>query len=403
MCKPLIFATCFIMLSGCTTGAQENKQQSSEGATAKQHVSFKEGQDYTEFVRARIQDKVGFSQPVDAFSFLVPKGWKVTGDVMWEAPGTPCAGNNLHIEAVSADGKYKFESFPNDIWSTSSTPMVNQFAPNEKYCRSGNPMNAREYFTQVFLSRDLGNPTVVSLEDNAEGARTISEGNQKAAAELRQYGAGQVNFQPSAIYARVRWEDGREAWVVCGVNNTEIVVPDPYTGGANMVYSSTATNRAMLMFPKGEEENAAAMFSVIMGSTITNPAWKESVDGFWLRYRQQRQAESIGKIRMMDALTRQIGENTIKRGQENLNRMDANMRNWERQQASQDRSHSNFIKAIREVEHYRDETGTVELSSGYNHAWSRSDGSSFILSNNPNFDPSSVLQDNRWQQMKRIE
>ena len=105
----------------------------------------------------------------------------------------------------------------------------------------------------------------------------------------------------------------------------------------------------------------------------------------------------------MDALTKQIGENAIRRGQENLDRMDASMRNWEAKQQSQDRSHSNFIKAIREVEHYRDESGKVELASGYSQAWSRSDGSSFILSNNPNFDPSSVLQDNRWQEMKKIE
>jgi hypothetical protein len=62
-----------------------------------------------------------------------------------------------------------------------------------------------------------------------------------------------------------------------------------------------------------------------------------------------------------------------------------------------------FIKTIREVENYSDATGKVELVSGYNHAWSKSDGSSFIMSDNPNFDPSSVFQDQRWKEMKKVE
>ncbi|MCA0348883.1 MAG: hypothetical protein LCH35_06450 [Bacteroidetes bacterium] len=62
-----------------------------------------------------------------------------------------------------------------------------------------------------------------------------------------------------------------------------------------------------------------------------------------------------------------------------------------------------FIKTIREVENYSDATGKVELVTGYNHAWSRSDGSSFIMSDNPNFNPSSVFQDQRWKEMKKVE
>jgi L-lactate utilization protein LutC len=127
------------------------------------------------------------------------------------------------------------------------------------------------------------------------------------------------------------------------------------------------------------------------------------VDNYWLQVRQKSYVNHIGKIKMMDELTRQIGEQTIRNGQKNLDNMDANMRSWEATQQSQDRMHTNFVKSIREVENYQDETGKVELSSGYNHAWSRSDGSSFIMSDNPNFDPSSVFQDQRWQEMKKVD
>ncbi|HRO69606.1 MAG TPA: hypothetical protein PK951_04475, partial [Chitinophagaceae bacterium] len=113
--------------------------------------------------------------------------------------------------------------------------------------------------------------------------------------------------------------------------------------------------------------------------------------------------EHIGRIRLMDEQTRRMGEEIVRRGNQRLNDMDNSMRSWEARQQSQDRMHTNFIKTIREVENYRDETGKIELAGGYNHAWSRSDGSSFIMSNNPNFDPSSVFQDSRWKEMKKVD
>ncbi|MBK8614441.1 MAG: hypothetical protein IPN85_13385 [Flavobacteriales bacterium] len=78
------------------------------------------------------------------------------------------------------------------------------------------------------------------------------------------------------------------------------------------------------------------------------------------------------------------------------------MRNWEQQQASQDNQHTQFVKTIREVETWNDgSNGRVELTSGYDHAWSRGDGS-YILSNSPNFDPSSVLKDQAWKPMQQV-
>lgn len=83
--------------------------------------------------------------------------------------------------------------------------------------------------------------------------------------------------------------------------------------------------------------------------------------------------------------------------------MDANMRNREARQQAQVQMHSNFIKAIREVETYRDATGTYEMSSNYNYAWSRNDGSSFIMTDNPNFDPAFIFQDQEWNEMERVK
>ena len=80
--------------------------------------------------------------------------------------------------------------------------------------------------------------------------------------------------------------------------------------------------------------------------------------------------------------------------------MDSQMRSWEARQQSQDRSHTAFVQAIREVETWQGSGGQVELSAGYNQAWARDDGS-YILSNTVSFDPRAVFQDQSWQELKR--
>ena len=116
---------------------------------------------------------------------------------------------------------------------------------------------------------------------------------------------------------------------------------------------------------------------------------------------------------MIDAETRRIGEQAIRNGQDRLKAMESQARSWEcshssssenSSQASQDRMHTEFIKTIREVENYQDvSTGNkYEMTAGYDHAWSRGDGTSFIVSNSPNFNPASVFQDQHWKEMRKV-
>ncbi len=218
-----------------------------------------------------------------------------------------------------------------------------------------------------------------------------------------QYGAGNIRFDQSAINADVRWPDNTEGWVVLGVTMVENDLPNAYNGTVDKMYTTQINHRFVFKYPAGKAEEAKNQFSVIMGSFRSNPWWNGAVNKFWKDIRVQKHGINVGKIEMMDAQTRAMGEAAIAKGNERLKNMDIELRNWETTQSSQDRMHTNFIKTIREVENYRDETGKYEMVSGYNHAWSRSDGTSFILSNNPNFDPSSVLQDQRWKEMKKVD
>ncbi len=402
----LISSTTLGIVTGCNNGDKSTPGTNNSDTHKSASSKFTEGEDYTEFTRARVMDKAGFNQPVEAFSLLIPKNWTFDGGIIWNPPGTDCAGTNQGIKAVSPDGKYSFEMLPNYMWSFTNDQQPGQFnqrAGNSSYCSYGEPLNAEAYFKNVFAPSDLGNPEVISVNENPGGVQSMQESYEKTRREMMRYGSSQVNFFPSGINARVKWSNGTQAIIICGVTIIETVVPNNYNGTSNKIYTSTASERIVFMHPAGESEKAANLLSVIMSSIRTNTAWKNSVDNFWLDVREKRQIAHIGRINMLDEQTRQMGENAIKKGQQNLNSMDANMRSWEAAQQSGDRIHTNFVKAIREVENYRDETGKVELSSGYNHAWSRSDGSSFIMSDNPNFDPSSVFSDQRWKEMKKVE
>jgi hypothetical protein len=369
-------------------------------------IKQQENKDYTEFERKRIHDNIGFTQPVEAFSLLVPKGWSVDGGIMWNQPGTVCAGNNLGIKAVSPDTKYSFELLPNFMWSYSSDPQMAQIQQQQQYpqyCAFGQPLNAEAFFKQVFAPYELGNPKIISINENATGTQALQETAAKTRQELMKYGAGQVNFYPSGITAVIDRDKGQEAIVMVGVVIIETLIPNPYNGTSSKSYTSSASERVVFTYPSGEKEKASKILAVMMGSFRTNTNWKKAVDDFWLGVRTQSNIVHIGKIKLMDEQTRQIGNQAIQKGQQNAAAMDASMRSWEASQQSQDRIHTNFVKAIREVENYRDESGTFEMSSAYNHAWSRGDGTTFLMTDSPNFDPAAVFLDNNWKQMKRVD
>ena len=397
---------CLLTFSALMLGITSCNSQANTGAAKKvSSTKFVEGKDYSLFTRARVMDRTGFSQPVEAFSLLIPKGWQYSGDILWTPPGSTCAGVNSYFKAKSPDGKYSFEMLPNFMWGFVTDPQLAQFQKNSTstYCSYGEPLDAEHYLKQMFIPRELGNPQLLEMKINEAGAKEMQIKSEKYRREMVSYNYGQNNFYPSAVNAKVKWNNGAEGIVICGVLILEGIIPNAYDGSYSKTYTSSAMERIVFKYPAGEGAKAANMLSVIMSSLRTNIAWKNSVDNYWLQVRQKSYVNHIGKIKMMDELTRQIGEQTIRNGQKNLDNMDANMRSWETTQQSQDRMHTNFIKSIREVENYQDATGKVELSSGYNHAWSRSDGSSFIMSDNPNFDPSSVFQDQRWQEMKKVD
>lgn len=393
-------------LTSCN-GQTSNASKSTSQTKSKNVAShYKEGQDYVEFKRARILDKVGFPNPVEAYSVLIPKNWSFQSEILWNAPGTICSGNNRSLKTTSPDGTYSFDYLPNYMWGFITDPQLAGFYRQQQYpdyCSYGEPMNAMEYFKNVFVPNELGNAKIIEVKENSEAQQLLYQQAEKNSMNNAQYGMAQTKNYITSITATVKLSPTQEALVTCSVIINENIIPNQYDGSVTKSYVTTATQRMVFKYPVGEKEKATNMLGVIVASFRTNTEWSKTVNEFWRNINEQRWRDHLGKLQMIDAQTAQMGRDAIKKGQSNLDAMDANMRNWEAKQASQDRMHTNFIKTIREVENYSDATGKVELSSGYNHAWSRSDGSSFIMSDNPNFDPSSVFQDQQWKEMRKVD
>lgn len=384
---------------------QGNDSKSGTGTGISSNGKFEEGKDYLLYERVRLMDNKGFTESQEAYSLLLPKGWQHQGEILWNNPGSACAGTYKKMKATSSDGKFSFEMLPDVIYSWNSDPEMRQFYQNSGgpiTCEAREPMEAEAYLRNIFAA-ELGNAQVVSVEPNTSVVQQMQQMNAKAMSELQQYGAGQMDFNQTAVNAQLKWSDGMEGMVTLGITSITTTVPNVYNGTYSQIYTTQVTKRTVFKYPSSQSEGAKQQFAVIMSSVRTNPAWNDAVNNFWRQARQQSHTVHVGKIRMMDEQTRRIGEQAIRNGEQRLKDMDNQMRSWEQSQSSQDRMHTEFIKTIREVENFRDETGKYEMSSGYDHVWSRGDGNNFILTNNPNFDPSSALQDQRWKQMKKVQ
>ena len=410
------FMICTLLLFNLSCRSQNNQQnnkltdsKTASKNTMQNNLQYTEGTDYMVFERIRIMDNMGFAQPVEASSVLLPKGWNKEGGIQWVYnPNSPSGnGTYSYFKAASPDNKYSLEMLPQIAWNWSSDPQLLQFMQsgnnNSPFAFIAEPMDAEHYLRNVFIHRELNGASVQSVQSNPSVIQEMQQEFMNSRAEIMMYGAADVQLYPSAITARVSWGNGKEGIVMCGITIIETTIMNQYTGAMQKSYTTSAARRIIFKFPSEEKQQAENILAVMMGSIRINTSWKNQMNQFWKEARMNSHIMHIGRLREMDAQTKAMGDAAISKGAQNLKQMDMNLRTWEEGQASQDRMNTNFIKAIREVETYQDATGKIELSSGYNHAWSRGDGTSFILSNSPNFNPGSVLQDQRWTEMKLVK
>src|SRR6187399_1154603 len=296
------------------TTTTQNKQATTGNKTSQ---NFIEGKDYTVFDRVRIMDNQGFTQPVEAYSLLLPKGWKQQGEIMWTMPGQTCAGTNTWLKASSPDNKYSLDFLPNLILSWTTNQQLLQWnmsnQGNSQYCGFNQPIGAEQYLRSGFV-QELGNPQIVRSEINNAVVAELQNLFVKGKAELMQYGAADVQGYASAVNAEVKWNDGTEGFVILGVMVYESTIANTYNGTYDKSYTTAITKKTVFKYPATEKEKAKSLFAVIMASMRSNTAYNDAINNFWRQVRQDKNRVHWEKIRLMDEQTRQIGEQAIAKG-----------------------------------------------------------------------------------------
>lgn len=375
-------------LSIATPVAQIDGTASDRSSTGNDHILLE---------RVRFLDTQGFDRPVEAFSLLVPKGWKSEGGAKWRSV-SECRGELLTqwVSLASPDGAISIRSLPARSFNWADDPMmfqVLQAGAQGGGCEMSQPFTADQYLQHIAGS-ELGGATVVEVKPNNEMARMLSQFDQQANSISQQYGNNQKQTS-SAVIGKLKWPDGSLGSALINVTNVQSYQQDYMTGGTTGFSSTSVSYQVILKHSADRKEEAERIFSTVISSYRQDPQWQKATSDFITQLGNIEHQGRMDRIRWM-------GEQARAQAQDQSHQSDQQMRSWERSQASDDKQHKSFVQAIREVETWSDANGKVEFASGYDQAWSRGDGS-YILSNSPGFDPNTVLQEQGWQEMKRSD
>ncbi len=376
------------------TGSTSGTSPRSAAAAALPAVA---GKDYLLLERRRFLDVTGFDQPVEAFSLLLPKDWRSEGGVRWL--GVQACRSDIvsqYVKASSADGQIQLEVYPSRSFVWADDRMMFQLLQGMAQgggCAMNQSFDAGLYVAG-FAQHDLGAQASDIVPDEA-ALVTLRQVDAQANAISRQYGTG-AEQQSSAIRARLAWPDGTEGLANVAVTQSVLHKQDMLNGGYTNTYTTSVFFNLVMRFPAARRDEATRLLATIQASSRTNPVWTEAKTRYLTELGTREHVAAMERIRL-------VGEQTKAYGEARANATAQSNRDWELKSSSgtDDSNHTRFLQTMREVERYSDGSGTVELSSGYQDAWSRGDGT-YILSNSPSFDPSSAFQDPAWKQMQVV-
>lgn len=371
---------------GVISAAEQATAQEAQNPAKK----FVEGKDYVVLERLRVIDPNGFGQPMEAYSILVPKGWKSQGGITWQV-GNPCMVESIRnrVSVTSPDGSMALEIYPVQQWEwwddqlMLQTQMQQQQNPVFKRCPIAQPMDAGQ-FLQGPMAQEMG-AQVLTVEPNEEMNKVLREQAQAANQQYQQAGVSLEN-RPSAALATLRFPDGSGGIALCSIGMTVAWMPNYMTGGQSASYTCAANQKVAVRCPAGKEAEARKLLSSVLASFRINPEWQAGV---------QRMFNNVAAVEQQETAKRAA----IQRDAMNYS-ADLQQRTWEEGQASRDRISEGWSQTLRGVETWKDPGGaSIELSSGYNEAWSKPDGT-YILSNDPLFDPNVAFQES-WKKLEK--
>ncbi len=352
-----------------------------------------EGKDYVTLKRFRVVDNQGFSQPVEVSSFLLPVNWQVNSNVQWD--GTKkCIPEMLqaNLVAASPEKDYEIFVFPATQFDWSDDPVLldaMQKGFNMHSCNLAQPLDAQGFITQSIAQSMNG--TVKSSKIVPEIQKLMEASANQMTQTAQRAGNYAYSHRGSAAEGTLSFADGKEGLALCTLMQTITTMPNTQGYGTANTYQCYVSMRILIKYKTGNEAMARKIFGTFLSSARMNPQWTSAVQQIFLDIGRNAQLQIGKQIEIAHQAQEEIGNNII--------------RNWENThpQTSDNSggvSPDQFGQYIRGVDSWTDEGGNkVELTSGYNNAWSKGDGT-YILSDNPAFDPN-VTFNETWKPLKK--
>ncbi len=363
-----------------------NSQPSSGSSGARDNVDgySQQKDDPVKFKRYSYIDQQGTG--AEAFSFLMPEGWKFSGGLIWllDNPAMPATAA---IKVTSPGGTEEWEGFPNQPfwWSTnqgllSLNPVGSRYFGNEV----APPVDAQQAIRQIILPR---------FRKNTLNLRIIEEQHLPELAKAVGAGKQQPGIEVSADGAKIKIEytsNGRavEEEIYCVVEYYTF----PIQSWSGVTYNTNWTVDYIFSMKaeKGKLQSASPIFQTITYSFQINPNWYNK----YVQLVEYLIRQQIQQIHDIGQLSRMLAQQSDQMRQDNL-------QSWYDRQAVGDKIAEDFSDYVRGVDRYYDpfKEQAVELPTGYDNAWVNSLGE-YIISPDPDFNPN-IGSNLNWQSMQR--
>ena len=318
---------------------------------------------------------------IEAFRFLVPVDWKVEGGVVWrQVPTRPAA---VAMRVLNPQGVEETGTFPDIpcVWSQRPLfgfPEGSVYLGNEVRRPIADALQAIQMMVVPRYRPHLRGATTVKQEALPELAQAWAAVYYPDVQQAR-FNGGKIRFQYQQSGKTVE----EDVYTVVGMFTVPILGVPTTFWGLDAIYYSKAE--------KGKLDQQYKLFQTMYYSNKLSLRW-------FSRYAQVRELMIQNE---MEASNRAVQlSRYISRTNEQIS--DVIRQSYERRQAAMDRVNANWDRHIRGVEDYRDPWGgssSIQLPSGYNHAWANSRGE-YILSDSGNFNPN-IGTNQEWRPMAK--
>jgi hypothetical protein len=385
MKKNIFIFICLCGMFSCNSHSADNS------SAAKQLSDMVEGKDYLTLKRFRVIDNQGFNQPVEVSSFLLPANWQVNSNIKWDVT-KKCIPEMLeaNLIATSPDKDFEILMFPATQFDWSDDPIyldAMQKGFNMHSCTIAQPLDATGFIAQSIAQQM--NAQVKSARIIPEIQKLMDEGANNMTQMARQAGNNAYSHQGSAAEGILQFADGKEGIALCTVMQTITTTPNAQGYGMANTFQSYVSMRIVMKYKSGNEAMARKIFGTFLSSSRVNPQWSSAVQAIFANIGRNAQIQLGQQIEIARQAQEEISNNII--------------RNWESSNANKNTnevSPDQFGQYIRGVDSWSDENGNkIELSSGYSNAWSKGDGT-YILSDNPAFDPNVTFNEG-WNRLSK--